>query len=103
MTEEPQFAPWGIASAQFWADDQAATSAAGELPGKHPHAYPVLTTTEANASAETEQPPPPPEEYRERVAAITATFAPPHDPCDFLPRCHHHFSSVCPQPSQVRA
>ena len=80
MTEEPQFAPWGTVSAQFWADDNASRPAARELPDRQPHAYPALTTAEANASQETEQPPPPPEEYRERVAAITATFAPPHDP-----------------------
>ncbi|MFE0878249.1 hypothetical protein ACFW4X_25865 [Streptomyces smyrnaeus] len=80
MTEEPHIAPWGIVSAQFWADDNTATAAAGQLPGQQPQSHPVLTTTMPDPSVEAEQPPPPPEEYRERVAAITATFAPPHDP-----------------------
>ncbi|MBO8194267.1 hypothetical protein ITI46_21770 [Streptomyces oryzae] len=80
MTQEPQFAPWGLVSAQFWAGEEAAAPAAGRRPDGQSHAYPALTPAGAGASAGAEHPPPPPEEYRERVAAITATFAPPHDP-----------------------
>ncbi|MBO8189718.1 hypothetical protein [Streptomyces spirodelae] len=79
MTQEPHYAPWGIVSPQFWADESTTTPTAAE-PGEQPHAYPVLTPPQAATGPETALPPPPPEEYRERVAAITATFAAPHDP-----------------------
>ncbi|WP_051272049.1 hypothetical protein [Streptomyces sp. AA1529] len=78
MTEEPQFAPWGVVSAGFWTHGTQPPAAPG--PAGQADAYPLLTPAAAHESTGTRQPPPPPEEYRERVAAITSTFTPPHDP-----------------------
>ncbi|SES38357.1 hypothetical protein [Streptomyces qinglanensis] len=79
MTEEPQFAPWGVVSAGFWAGGTSAPPTTAGRPDGQASAHPMLAPAAAHESAEPQQPPPPPEEYRERVAAITSTFAPPHD------------------------
>ncbi|MDF4254540.1 hypothetical protein [Streptomyces sp. WMMB303] len=78
MTEEPHFAPWGVVSAQFWVSDTSAPPNPARLSSEP--AYPMLTPAATQESTQTQHPPPPPEEYRERVAAITSTFTPPHDP-----------------------
>ncbi|WP_326693293.1 MULTISPECIES: hypothetical protein [unclassified Streptomyces] len=75
MTEGPQFAAWGTVSAQFWIPEQLPYLS--PVVRLHAPAGPVLP--DAGPPEGTGQPPPPPEEYRERVDAITATFAPPHD------------------------
>ncbi|NSC25706.1 hypothetical protein FM076_33000, partial [Streptomyces albus subsp. chlorinus] len=78
MTDEPQFAPWGTVTPAFWAS-QPEPSPQNPLPQPARTRVPAALA-QGPANDTSEHPPPPPEEYKERVAAITATFTPPHDP-----------------------
>ncbi|TVL90516.1 hypothetical protein [Streptomyces sp. SAJ15] len=88
MHDDERFAPWGTVTPRFWTNGRPAETAQPaephgmQLVAERPHppvAPPSTGPAQPEPGTREAKPAPPPEEYRERIASITAAFAAPDD------------------------